>query len=108
MRMMTTGLRSGSSSCARVGRHPPRFDGKNQIVAYGPAPAGLQEAWRVEVPELTTLARDPGGRTVLALAPAKRGLDVAVLGPDPAHLDASSLGHLELGRDEAPFLFCAP
>ncbi len=83
------------------------LDGKNQIVAYRPAPAGLEEAWRVEVPELTTLARDPASRTVLALAPATRGLEIAVLGPDPVDLDASPLGHLELGRDEPPFPFCA-
>jgi hypothetical protein len=82
------------------------LDGRNQLLAYRTGPSGIEEAWRAEVADGTVLARDAASRTVVALAPTARGLDLALLGEAPIDLAASSFGHLELGQDVPPFSFC--
>ncbi len=84
------------------------IDSQRRLIAFRRDESGpLEQAWSVEVPPMTSLARDHGSRNVIALTLSPRGLEMEVLGALPPRMEPAPSTFIDLLPAARPFFSCA-
>ena len=84
------------------------IDNQRHLIAFRRGQSGgLEQAWSVDVPRMTSLARDQESRNVIALTLSSRGLDVEILGALPPRIEPAPSTFIDLLPAAVPFFSCA-